>query len=84
MRQKLLSGSTSQPNDEELVSKQKMQDWMLSVGIISPITRKSAGTQYHQQLSRQLADFVRLPLERAEGMMNLIDIYCLFNHARGR
>ncbi|KAM1018496.1 hypothetical protein ACFX2C_040121 [Malus domestica] len=83
MRQKLLSGSTSQPNDEELGSKQEMQDWMLSVGIISPVTKESAGSQYHQQLSRQLADFVRLPLERAGGMMNLIDIYCLFNRARG-
>ena len=30
-----------------------------------------------------MADFVRLPLERAGGMMNLIDIYCLFNRARG-
>lgn len=83
MRQKLLSGSTSQPNDEELGSKQEMQDWMLSVGIISPVTKESAGAQYHQQLSRQLADFVRLPLEKAGGMMNLIDIYCLFNRARG-
>ncbi|RXI10039.1 hypothetical protein DVH24_028471 [Malus domestica] len=97
MRQKLLSGS--QPNDEELGSKQEMQDWMLSVGIISPVTKESAGAQYHQQLSRQAIkkvkvvpsaqgsrftqDFVRLPLERAGGMMNLIDIYCLFNRARG-
>ncbi|XP_061996818.1 vacuolar protein sorting-associated protein 36 [Rosa rugosa] len=86
MRQKLLSGSTSQPGaaeDEELGSKQDMQDWLLSVGIISPVTKESAGALYHQQLSRQLADFVRLPLERAGGMMNLIDIYCLFNRARG-
>lgn len=32
---------------------------------------------------KYLADFVRLPLERSGGMMNLIDIYCLFNRARG-
>ncbi|KAK9912243.1 hypothetical protein M0R45_036114 [Rubus argutus] len=86
MRQKLLSGSTSQSGaaeDEELGSKQEMQDWLLSVGIISPVTKESAGAQYHQQLSRQLSDFVRIPLERAGGMMNLIDIYCLFNRARG-
>ncbi|KAJ0045859.1 hypothetical protein Pint_05725 [Pistacia integerrima] len=30
-----------------------------------------------------LADFVKIPLERAGGMINLIDIYCLFNRARG-
>ncbi|KAF5446392.1 hypothetical protein F2P56_032024 [Juglans regia] len=86
MRQKLLTGSNSQTgttNDEEMGSKEEMQDWLLSVGIISPVTKESAGALYHQQLSRQLADFVRIPLERAGGMMNLIDVYCHFNRARG-
>ncbi|XP_042515959.1 vacuolar protein sorting-associated protein 36 [Macadamia integrifolia] len=86
MRLKLLSGSTSQANasnDEETGSKQEMQDWLLSVGIVSPVTKESAGALYHQQLSRQLADFVKLPLERAGGMIALIDVYCLFNRARG-
>ncbi|XP_059434422.1 vacuolar protein sorting-associated protein 36 [Corylus avellana] len=86
MRQKLLSGSNSQTgstNDDELGSKEEMQDWLLSVGIISPVTKESAGALYHQQLSRQLADFVKIPLDRAGGMINLIDVYCLFNRARG-
>ncbi|XP_048229893.1 vacuolar protein sorting-associated protein 36 isoform X2 [Ricinus communis] len=85
MRQKLLSGSNSHSADtnEEMGSKEEMQDWLLSVGIISPVTKESAGALYHQQLSRQLADFVKIPLERAGGMINLIDIYCLFNRARG-
>lgn len=85
MRQKLLSGVNSQTgaDDEEMGSKQEMQDWLLSVGILSPVTKESAGALYHQQLSRQLADFVKIPLERAGGMINLIDIYCLFNRARG-
>lgn len=57
MRQKLLSGSSSQTgavNDEEMGSKEEMQDWLLSVGIISPVTKESAGALYHQQLSRQV------------------------------
>lgn len=86
MRLKLLSGSTSQvgaTNDEEMGSNQEMQDWLLSVGIASPVTKESAGALYHQQLSRQLADFVKVPLERAGGMIALIDVYCLFNRARG-
>ncbi|TKY68481.1 Vacuolar protein sorting-associated protein [Spatholobus suberectus] len=86
MRLKLLSGSNSQTNatnDEEMGSKEEMQDWLLSVGIISPVTKESAGALYHQQLSCQLADFVKVPLERAGGIINLIDIYCLFNRARG-
>ncbi|XP_065868691.1 vacuolar protein sorting-associated protein 36 isoform X2 [Euphorbia lathyris] len=86
MRQKLLSGSSSQGSagtDEEMGSKDEMQDLLLSVGIISPVTKESAGALYHQQLCRQLADFVRKPLEKHGGMMNLIDVYCLFNRARG-
>ncbi|XP_022748345.1 vacuolar protein sorting-associated protein 36 isoform X3 [Durio zibethinus] len=57
MRQKLLSGSSSQTsgaNDEDMGSKEEMQDWLLSVGIISPVTKESAGALYHQQLSRQV------------------------------
>lgn len=85
MRQKLLSGSAAQANtnDEEMGSKQEMQDWLLSVGVISPVTKESAGALYHQQLSRQLADFVKMPLDKAGGMIALVDVYCLFNRARG-
>ncbi|KAJ7949459.1 vacuolar protein sorting-associated protein 36 [Quillaja saponaria] len=85
MRQKLLSGPNSQSDktSDEMGSKEEMQDWFLSVGIVSPVTKESAGALYHQQLSRQLADFVRIPLDRAGGVINLIDIYCLFNRARG-
>ncbi|XP_019449356.1 PREDICTED: vacuolar protein sorting-associated protein 36-like [Lupinus angustifolius] len=86
MRIQLLSGSSSQANttgDEQMGSKEEMQELLLSVGIISPVTKESAGALYHQQLSRQLADFVKVPLERAGGIINLIDIYCLFNRARG-
>lgn len=85
MRLKLLSGSNNQTSgaeDEEMGTKE-MQDWLLSVGIVSPVTKESAGALYHQQLSRQLADFIKMPLERAGGMINLIDVYCLFNRARG-
>lgn len=62
MRQKLLSSSSSSSsstqtnatNDEEMSSKEEMQEWLLSVGIISPVTKESAGALYHQQLSRQV------------------------------
>ncbi|CAL0333619.1 unnamed protein product [Lupinus luteus] len=86
MRLKLLSTSSSQSTtigDEEIGSREEMQELLLSVGIISPVTKESAGALYHQQLSRQLADFVKVPLERAGGIINLIDVYCLFNRARG-
>ena len=61
MRLKLLSGSNNQAsaaNDEEMGSKEEMQDWLLSVGIASPVTKESAGALYHQQLSRQVLCFL--------------------------
>lgn len=57
MRQKLISSTNSQSgaiNDDEVASKEEIQDWLLSVGIISPVTKESAGALYHQQLSRQV------------------------------
>jgi hypothetical protein len=58
MRLKLLANSSTQSNsgDEEMGSKQDMQDWLLSVGIVSPVTKETAGALYHQQLSLQVID----------------------------
>jgi ESCRT-II complex subunit VPS36 len=58
MRLKLLTNSSTQSNsgDEEMGSKQDMQDWLLSVGIVSPVTKETAGALYHQQLSLQVID----------------------------
>jgi ESCRT-II complex subunit VPS36 len=53
MRQKLLTNQ-SNSNNEEMGSKQDMQDLLLSVGIVSPVTKETAGALYHQQLSRQV------------------------------
>jgi ESCRT-II complex subunit VPS36 len=59
MHQKLLAtgpSSQSNSNDEEMGSKQDMQDWLLSVGIVSPVTKETAGALYHQQLARQVRE----------------------------
>ncbi|CAN0543607.1 unnamed protein product, partial [Ectocarpus sp. 8 AP-2014] len=63
------------------------------IGIASPVTKTSAGTRYHQQLARQLADFLSSPpgkragartlLDMFGGMMTLPDVFSVFNRARG-
>lgn len=63
------------------------------IGIASPVTKTSAGTRYHQQLARQLADFLSSPpggragartlLDRFGGMITLPDVFSIFNRARG-
>jgi ESCRT-II complex subunit VPS36 len=52
---------------------------LIELGIISPVTKQSAGRQYHEQLSRQLAEFLEKQLKRESGMMVLHDVYCVFN-----
>lgn len=79
MRLKLLSGSNNQASgaeDEEMGTKE-MQDWLLSVGIVSPVTKESAGALYHQQLSRQVcstASSVRLFNGPQNGNYMLINV----------
>ena len=53
------------------------------MGIASPVTRRTAGALFHQQLALQLADFLVPRLDKAHGVMTLPDTYCLFNRARG-
>lgn len=52
---------------------------LMELGIVSPVTKQSAGRQYHEQLSRQLAEFLEKRLRRERGMMVLHDVYCVFN-----
>lgn len=55
------------------------------MGIANPVTRMSAGSMYHQELARQMAQFLKLgdQLGVRGGVMTLPDVFCLFNRARG-
>ncbi|OAC99508.1 hypothetical protein MUCCIDRAFT_149126, partial [Mucor lusitanicus CBS 277.49] len=56
---------------------------LLNLGIASPVTKGSAGSIYHQELSRELADFLSKFFQKEDDMKSLTDVYCLFNRARG-
>lgn len=57
---------------------------MVQLGIASPVTRETAGSKYHDELSRQLADWLlKRPLQMSGGVMLMTDLYCMFNRARG-
>ena len=75
-----LSETTSQAQERN-----EMETIMQSIGIVSPVTKFSAGRLYHKQLARQMADLLlqQRRLERLGGMVTLTDLYCLFNRARG-
>ncbi|KAJ1981891.1 Vacuolar protein-sorting-associated protein 36 [Dimargaris cristalligena] len=59
------------------------KSWLFNLGIESPVTRDSAGTIYHQELAKELEEFLENILFRFGGIMTLVDVYCLFNRARG-
>jgi ESCRT-II complex subunit VPS36 len=80
------SASQSDKGDEDIEGTgEEISDILDSFGIASPVTRSSAGRLYHQQLARQLAEFLldKRRLERMGGMATLTDIYGIFNRARG-
>jgi ESCRT-II complex subunit VPS36 len=57
---------------------------MVQLGIASPVTRETAGSKYHDELSRQLADWLlKRPLQTSGGVLLMTDLYCMFNRARG-
>jgi hypothetical protein len=76
-------GAAAGGSGEQLLLDADTQLQLIAMGIASPVTKASAGARYHQELSRQLADFLAGPLARAGGVLMLPDVYCLFNRARG-
>jgi ESCRT-II complex subunit VPS36 len=79
------SASVSDVGDDEDAENEEIGDILYDFGIASPVTRSTAGRLYHQQLSRQLAEFLlaNKRLERLGGMATLTDVYGMFNRARG-
>ncbi len=55
----------------------EVENILLSIGIVSPVTRYSAGRAYHQQLARQVCDVLSCHdrLMRMGGMCTLTDLY---------
>lgn len=79
--------------DDPAREAEDLSNILQDIGIASPVTKTSAGTRYHQQLARQLADFLSSPpggragsrtiMDRFGGMMTLPDVFSIFNRARG-
>jgi len=82
--QKMVKMAEQFAKSQEVKENQDEFDKMMAdLGISNPVTKESAGQAYHQLLARQLAEFLLKPLERNGGMLSLVDVYCLYNRARG-
>lgn len=78
-KMKKLDASSGYDNEEN----SQYQDLLMNLGIASPVSKQTAGALFHQQLARQLSDFLTKPLEQSHGLMTLTDAFCLYNRARG-
>ncbi|KAF9939310.1 hypothetical protein BGZ75_003966 [Mortierella antarctica] len=67
-------------NNEETAT---FKTYLLSMGIAAPVTKDTAGAVFHKELARELFEFILPIVEREGGTMSLMDIYCVFNRARG-
>jgi ESCRT-II complex subunit VPS36 len=61
----------------------QFQDLLINLGISSPVSKQLSGAHFHQQLARQLSDFLTNPLKNQGGLITLTDAFCLYNRARG-
>lgn len=87
------AGGTGGGRDADDREAEDLSNILLDIGIASPVTKLTAGTRYHQQLARQLADFLSSPpggrkgartiIDRFGGIMTLADVFSIFNRARG-
>ncbi|ORY04710.1 Vps36-domain-containing protein [Basidiobolus meristosporus CBS 931.73] len=76
--------SKEDPGDEtSSAATANFKTYLLNLGISSPVTKDKAGAIYHQELAKQLAEFLGPVLEQEGGTISLTDVYCLFNRARG-
>ncbi len=74
-----------QLKEESASETKELENILQNIGIVSPVTKFSAGRLYHEQLARQTAEilFCENRLLRLGGMITLTDLYCLLNRARG-
>jgi ESCRT-II complex subunit VPS36 len=77
--------TTSNSNSSSKNSDGTFETILDHMGIANPVTKETSGSSYMQELSRQLADFVLglLRVQSSGGMMQLVEVYCAFNRARG-
>ncbi|KAJ1665597.1 Vacuolar protein-sorting-associated protein 36 [Coemansia sp. RSA 1813] len=58
------------------------RQYLLDLGIDSPVTKDTAGAAFHEELARELCDFLENYVDKCGGTVALVDAYCLYNRAR--
>eukprot|EP00035_Acanthoeca_spectabilis_P035968 m.37123 g.37123 ORF g.37123 m.37123 type:complete len:396 (-) comp7652_c0_seq1:114-1301(-) len=77
---KLKKGEVSDADTAEF------QSYIVSLGISDPVTKNACGgseNKFHRELAAELGRFLAEPIAKNKGIMQLQDVYCLYNRARG-
>ncbi|KAJ1777989.1 Vacuolar protein-sorting-associated protein 36 [Coemansia sp. RSA 564] len=72
-------GETDDDNAERADA---FRQYLLDLGIDSPVTRDTAGAVFHEELARELCDYLENYVSQSGGTVALVDAYCLYNRAR--
>ncbi|KAJ2848291.1 Vacuolar protein-sorting-associated protein 36 [Coemansia brasiliensis] len=73
----------SNENDEDSTARaDAFRQYLLDLGIDSPVTRDTAGAVFHEELARELCDYLENYVSQSGGTVALVDAYCLYNRAR--
>ena len=77
---KLKQGESGKSSDDST----QFVSILTTMGISNPVTKEIAGSMFTEQLARQLYGFFEQRLRDTPGnMIQLTDVYCMYNRARG-
>jgi ESCRT-II complex subunit VPS36 len=78
-------GGEVSETESESCQVNEIEGILQDIGMVSPVTKYSAGKMFHQQLARQISDILIQDnrLQKLGGMITLTDLYCLVNRSRG-
>ncbi|KAJ1831145.1 Vacuolar protein-sorting-associated protein 36, partial [Coemansia sp. RSA 2703] len=79
---KLRGGGSNSSDEDSAARADAFRQYLLDLGIDSPVTRDTAGAVFHDELARELCDYLENYVSQSGGSVALVDAYCLYNRAR--
>ncbi|KAJ2161508.1 Vacuolar protein-sorting-associated protein 36 [Coemansia sp. RSA 552] len=79
---KLRRQGSGESDEDSAARVDAFRQYLLDLGIDSPVTKDSAGAVFHAELARELCDYLENYVSQRGGTVALVDAYCLYNRAR--
>lgn len=86
VQQEKLAARDAPADDKGTKESNEVADLLLNMGIVTAITKQSAGSLFHEELARSICGWLLGPMGAKVcigGMVTLPDVYCAYNRARG-